>query len=495
LFENDLVEAQKDPRYESFCEVIAARGFFSYCNEGSLEQLHRCSRVLSKFRAAYAPSDLGAHSGDQNKILKTAAPEERLSSTSLAATEKATTAVEKAAVKKAAADKKAAEAKAIADKKTAALKLQADKEETEDKKAAEAKAIADKKAFEDKKAAEAKAAESKLIADNKKAVVARLIADDKKAAEATAIADKKAAEATAIADKKAAEAKAIADKKAAEAEKTATEKAIVEKSTSNAVVPSIILSKPSNTPATESEKLADDETVGEKRRRSREKKSLVDLPFDRAKSSPEQSGRIPKSTETEAITVETTRSNKRKSIDSGEKESEEVSPASKSSKVVCNSNPFIEDIDLKQELIVVRNPSSTALDISGWKLSDDEGKNTFTIPAGTILKSNALLNVYCCAKGKDVKCLSKPFIFWTNKNGNPRMKNVLNDGGDKISLSDTSDTLIASCGKLPGEPAVVTHFIRGKKHCSSQTRDSYPPVEYTDHSLRSHDPASFRFSS
>jgi hypothetical protein len=105
--------------------------------------------------------------------------------------------------------------------------------------------------------------------------------------------------------------------------------------------------------------------------------------------------------------------------------------------------PFIEDIDLQDELVTIRNPSSSTRDLSGWKISDDHGRNKFVIPEGTKVDPKGMLNIYCCAKGHKgaaaaslagnegetvASSLKKPYIFWTNKDGTPRMKNVLNDG-------------------------------------------------------------------
>jgi len=100
--------------------------------------------------------------------------------------------------------------------------------------------------------------------------------------------------------------------------------------------------------------------------------------------------------------------------------------------------PYIQDIDLLEELIVVANPSSSARDLSGWRVSDDHGRNKFVFPPGTSVSGRGVLNLYCCAKGKmkgdgegegeGHGGLKTPFIFWTNKDGSPRMKNVLNDG-------------------------------------------------------------------
>jgi hypothetical protein len=115
----------------------------------------------------------------------------------------------------------------------------------------------------------------------------------------------------------------------------------------------------------------------------------------------------------------------------------------KSSTVNEGDKVFIEDIDLQDELVTIRNPSSSTQDLSGWKISDDHGRNKFVIPEGTKVDPKGMLHIYCCAKGHKgaaaasvtgnagdtiASSLKKPYIFWTNKDGTPRMKNVLNDG-------------------------------------------------------------------
>ena len=119
-------------------------------------------------------------------------------------------------------------------------------------------------------------------------------------------------------------------------------------------------------------------------------------------------------------------------------------------------SPFIADIDLKDEMIHVRNPSSTASDVSGWYVSDDGKRNKWRLPANTIISPKGSIHIYCCGKGEHMKHLKEPNLFWTNKDGTRRMRNVLNDDGDKVLLLRPDGTFIASCEKVPGgEPVIV----------------------------------------
>lgn len=60
-------------------------------------------------------------------------------------------------------------------------------------------------------------------------------------------------------------------------------------------------------------------------------------------------------------------------------------------------------------------------DLSGYTLSDNEGKHKFTLPNGTTVKGNSQLYVYCTAKrGRGMPPPRSPFIYWQNKNGKIR---------------------------------------------------------------------------
>jgi hypothetical protein len=90
--------------------------------------------------------------------------------------------------------------------------------------------------------------------------------------------------------------------------------------------------------------------------------------------------------------------------------------------------PFIEDIDLLEEVILIRNPSKLPYNISNWKISDDNGNNNLIFPNNTVIQSESILYVYCCVKGKNIDELKSSCVIWKNKDGSNRMKNVLNDG-------------------------------------------------------------------
>ena len=101
---------------------------------------------------------------------------------------------------------------------------------------------------------------------------------------------------------------------------------------------------------------------------------------------------------------------------------------SKQDKKQLQKSPYIENIDLLEEEIVIRNPSSSPRNLTGWEISDDRGCNKFQFPNQTLIEPTGSLTIYCSAKVRHSNSLKNPYIFWKNKDGTNRMKNVLNDG-------------------------------------------------------------------
>ena len=108
--------------------------------------------------------------------------------------------------------------------------------------------------------------------------------------------------------------------------------------------------------------------------------------------------------------------------------------------------PYISDIDLKAELIYLHNPSEAPVSLSGWKVSgrcygyvflfagsallfplsspslssllrsahvtDEGGKNKFVLGENATIPAGGTLHLYCSAKGRNMKALKEPRIFW-----------------------------------------------------------------------------------
>ena len=107
---------------------------------------------------------------------------------------------------------------------------------------------------------------------------------------------------------------------------------------------------------------------------------------------------------------------------------------------------MIKDIDLLEDVITLYNPHDAELNLSGFTISDDRGKNTTTLRDAKVAPQSNL-HIYCNAKNAEERLLKTPYIFWTNKDGKSRMKNVLNDHGDRILLMDNDGNLVASFAK------------------------------------------------
>lgn len=110
-------------------------------------------------------------------------------------------------------------------------------------------------------------------------------------------------------------------------------------------------------------------------------------------------------------------------------------------------SPYVEDLDLLGEIIMIKNPLTKNFDISNYQVSDDDIKHKWKIPEGTIIPPGATMHIYCTVKDLDMDSLLEPCIFWTNKNGARRRANILNNDGDKIVLRDTDGDFVSSCEK------------------------------------------------
>ena len=83
------------------------------------------------------------------------------------------------------------------------------------------------------------------------------------------------------------------------------------------------------------------------------------------------------------------------------------------------ATPLIADIDLVDEMIVIRNPSKATRDISGYKISDEQGHNGLPFHEGTSIEAEGILYLYCCANRANGKTNQRtrlePVVDWHNK--------------------------------------------------------------------------------
>ena len=80
------------------------------------------------------------------------------------------------------------------------------------------------------------------------------------------------------------------------------------------------------------------------------------------------------------------------------------------------------------EHVILRNNAADHIDLSGWRLPDDDG-NTLAIPSGVIVPSNGTVTIHSGSDGVD----APPTRFY------PTRQNVWNNGGDSAFLHDADN--------------------------------------------------------
>lgn len=93
----------------------------------------------------------------------------------------------------------------------------------------------------------------------------------------------------------------------------------------------------------------------------------------------------------------------------------------------------IKSIDLGEEIVVIKNEGSSAVNMSGWKLISVKGNQTFTFPTGFVLQPGATVRV---VSGPGVAGDGVNILKWTgryiwNNDGDPGA--LYNAAGVKVS--------------------------------------------------------------
>lgn len=84
------------------------------------------------------------------------------------------------------------------------------------------------------------------------------------------------------------------------------------------------------------------------------------------------------------------------------------------------SSVKIADIDLKNEIVTIKNTSGAEVDISGWKLVSIKGNQIFIFPSGTVIPAGGSLKIVSGPKAhaeSDILVWTKSYIW--NNNGDP----------------------------------------------------------------------------
>lgn len=98
-----------------------------------------------------------------------------------------------------------------------------------------------------------------------------------------------------------------------------------------------------------------------------------------------------------------------------------------------SSKVKISKIDLRNEVVIIKNNESTAVDLSGWKLVSEVGNQEFLFPSGTIIQPGETLEVH---SGKDAKEGPNKLIWGK--------ENIWNNSGDPGHLVDKTGKIVSS---------------------------------------------------
>ncbi|GAW92475.1 lamin tail domain-containing protein [Calderihabitans maritimus] len=92
----------------------------------------------------------------------------------------------------------------------------------------------------------------------------------------------------------------------------------------------------------------------------------------------------------------------------------------------------IADIDLKGEVVTIKNTGGAAVDISGWKLVSEKGNQTFTFPSGTVIPAGEILKI---VSGPNAQA-GPSTLVWTKRY-------IWNNKGDPGALYDAQGKLVS----------------------------------------------------
>lgn len=97
-----------------------------------------------------------------------------------------------------------------------------------------------------------------------------------------------------------------------------------------------------------------------------------------------------------------------------------------------SSGVYIADLDLQDEWIAVENAEETAVNLTGWSITDEGTRNTYTFPIFT-LDAGADVTVHT-GTGND----TATDLYWGRETG------VWNNDGDLATLADANGTVVST---------------------------------------------------
>lgn len=96
-------------------------------------------------------------------------------------------------------------------------------------------------------------------------------------------------------------------------------------------------------------------------------------------------------------------------------------------------NVYIQSVNLRKEIVLIKNTSKKDIDMTGCKLRSVKGNQTYYFPKGYILKSGCIVKV---VSGKYAKGNQPAVLKWTSKN-------IWNNKGDPAELYDASGKMVS----------------------------------------------------
>jgi hypothetical protein len=109
--------------------------------------------------------------------------------------------------------------------------------------------------------------------------------------------------------------------------------------------------------------------------------------------------------------------------------------------------PYVRNVDLAREVIVVSNPDVTPLNLGGHYLCDKDN-HRFEFEDDYVLAPGADVHVYMCPGKHPVTEDEQPgkvqIVVWQTKDNKPRRREVLDPVADKITLMDANGVEIAA---------------------------------------------------
>jgi len=99
---------------------------------------------------------------------------------------------------------------------------------------------------------------------------------------------------------------------------------------------------------------------------------------------------------------------------------------------IAAGSVMISTIDLSGEVVTLTNSSDRTVDLTGWQLVSEVGKQTFTFPSGTTLPGGVILKV---VSGKNAQA-GNNVLVWTESN-------IWNNDGDPGALYNAKGQLVS----------------------------------------------------